>query len=79
MINFDLEYNKYFFKPDSAIYFLLYKNKIVYIGKSKQFTIRILNHIKQKVKIFDQVKVLFVKLEDLNKKEMHYIKKFQPK
>ncbi len=75
-----LKVNEYFVK---GIYFLYYKKKIVYVGKSnKNIMSRISSHFLDNEKIFDSFEVKnCVNLTDyqLSEMEIHYIKEYKPK
>lgn len=60
----------------SGIYFLYYRNKIVYIGKSINVYSRIRQHEEDNSKLFDNVKVIFT--ESIDKEEIYFIKKYNP-
>ena len=62
------------------VYFLLNKNEVVYVGKtSAPWPQRILNHIKEGTKTFDDVWYLEVDPLSLDRVEMFYIKHYRPK
>lgn len=60
------------------VYFLIYKNDVVYVGQSTRGLVRPFSHVD---KIFDSVEVLFINGDKklLNQREAFYIKKYNPK
>lgn len=59
------------------IYFLIDKSEIVYVGQSKNYTLRIANHLKDKV--FDSYDLLPLSDDDdMDLIEFAYIAKLQP-
>lgn len=70
---------KYFTKDDfkiSGIYFLLRRNKIVYIGR----TINLINRIYQhSEKNFDSIRIIKCNIDRLEHYEIRLIRYFQPK
>jgi len=67
-------------KMVSGIYFLLYKDVVVYVGKSVNMMSRINFHVSEGKKIFDSY--TFLSIEDqnlLNEEEAKYIFKYTPK
>jgi hypothetical protein len=64
----------------SHVYFLLKNNQVVYVGQTNTaWPQRILSHIKEGVKDFDDVWYLEVDASSLNVVEKEYIRKFKPK
>lgn len=66
----------------AAIYFLIYKNKIIYIGSTSNLNNRLISHRKNKRMKFDSLS--FIRFEVDQNKEMRaleslYIQKFKPK
>ena len=65
----------------SAIYFLIKKNKIVYVGKSRNVIGRIGKHILDGLKDFDACAYIHIKdefIDSMGFLEYKYIKKFRP-
>ncbi len=62
-----------------GIYFLIKKEKIVYIGKSVNCISRICFHREENVKNFDSYSLAVVLEKDIDYYEMLYIGKFKPK
>lgn len=67
-------------KSSKGVYFLIYNNDIVYIGKSNNIFLRISDHIEDKTKSFDNWFYLLYDVSDeiLSEIEYEYIKKFNP-
>ena len=59
-----------------GIYFLVYKNKVVYVGQSIRIQGRVIEHTDKK---FSAVFFLSIPPEDLNEIELKWIKKLKPK
>ena len=57
------------------IYFLLLKKEVVYVGQTKKGVVRPLAH---KDKVFDEIKIMYCKENELDLLEDIYIKKYQP-
>lgn len=57
------------------IYFLVYQNKVVYVGQTRQGLIRPLSH---KNKLFDTIKIIYCAENDLDFMEDKYITKYNP-
>jgi predicted GIY-YIG superfamily endonuclease len=55
-------------KFKSGIYFLIYKNEIVYVGQTLNEESRIFNHLKQGNKKFDSYS--FIKIKDKHKRDL---------
>lgn len=71
---------KHITRPEKieGIYFLFYKNEIIYIGKSINIYKRIYAH-KMKGVCFDSFSFLKIEIEQLLTMEREYIKKYNPK
>lgn len=65
--------------PTSAIYFLIDKEMIVYIGLSKNVFDRIGRHIKEGKKIFSKYKIIETPSFDIKGYESRLIRHFKPK
>jgi len=61
------------------IYFLIYRDQIVYIGKTNSGYNRILQHIRKGDKLFDSYSYVTVPIEDADDLEFQYLNKFKPK
>lgn len=61
---------------ECLIYFLINRNKVVYVGQTTKGLARPLSH---KDKIFDRIEVLNCMYEALDDLEQHYILKYVPK
>jgi len=69
---------KYILKNDyriSGIYFLIHKNKIVYIGRTTHLFSRVTQH---QIK-WDSVRIIQCSYKECSKYEKRWIKKFMPK
>ena len=64
-------------KKEAAIYFLVAKGKIVYVGCSRHVSRRIHEHLANKVE-FDRYTVIPCKGPDMLKTEAAYIRRFKP-
>lgn len=62
--------------PRTFIYFLVYKGKVVYVGKTKMGMHRVYQHNDKK---FDSIFIFPCSLEELDKIEGEYILKYKPK
>lgn len=62
---------------DCFIYFLLYKNEVVYVGKTTQGISRPFHHKYNKK--FDQIKIIYFESDKLDEMEDFFIKKYKPK
>jgi len=62
----------------SGIYFLMYNEKIVYVGKSKNIRIRIHQHISGKTKVFNDFKFILCDENLLESTELSYIYHYDP-
>lgn len=71
---------KHITRPEKieGVYFLFYKNEIIYIGKSINIYKRIYAH-KMKGVCFDSFSFLKIEIEHLLTMEREYIKKYKPK
>ena len=65
----------------SCIYFLCDGNEVVYVGQSRSVVQRIMTHIKEGVKEFDEHRIYILPTPPaaLNQSEDHYIRILQPK
>lgn len=61
----------------SCVYFLIWKNKVVYVGRSTSLSFRIQNHI-ESGKVFDTIYYITVPLSKLADTEAELIKHFRP-
>lgn len=61
--------------PKCFIYFLIYKDEVVYVGQTKNGLQRPFSH---KDKIFDTVKLIYCEAKELDVTENIYIKKYKP-
>ena len=61
-----------------AVYFLIKKKVIVYVGQSQSVLYRIRTHMAQGEKDFDSFSYINVPEKDVNDIEMQYIKEFNP-
>ena len=62
-----------------CVYFLWDEDSIVYVGQSKLAVARVSQHLLEGKKRFDAVSVLPVKMNNLDRLEHQYIKKYAPK
>jgi len=68
-----------FYEVQPAVYFLISRGEIVYIGQSIQPRSRIAQHVAEGQKEFDSVFLKHCAPEDLDKWESAYIHSFEPK
>lgn len=62
------------------IYFLLDKGEVVYVGQSSSYWPgRILSHLQEKVKMFDDIWYVEADRQSLDAMEVKYIREFRPK
>lgn len=66
------------YQRQPAIYFLLLRGKVVYVGRSSNVCKRVGQHIAQWSKPFDAYYAHYCDERDLNRVEWGYIEKFQP-
>lgn len=62
-----------------AVYFLLSRGEIVYVGQSRTLRARIDAHLTEGVKVFDAVAFIRCPVNRLTKIESHYIRELNPK
>ena len=66
-------------KDKNIVYFLINKNKIVYVGMTSNIFLRLSDHRLITEKIFDSYSFLVVPRKDIRKIEKYFIDKFKPK
>lgn len=64
---------------ENSIYFLINKNKIVYVGSSVSVLKRISSHTKKRDMVFDSYNSISSNSENFRHIEKKYIEKFKPK
>ncbi len=62
-----------------AVYFLLHREDVVYVGQSTRLRSRIETHLGEGVKLFDAVAFIRCNVGQLLSLEGHYIRQFSPK
>lgn len=71
---------KLYIKDIPKIYFLLKNKEVVYVGRTEnKWPGRILAHLKENKKDFDEVYSINVEKKNIDKIEKYYIKKYKPK
>ncbi|MEE8209078.1 MAG: hypothetical protein V3T88_09050, partial [Nitrosomonadaceae bacterium] len=64
----------------SYIYYLLDKGAVVYVGQTRSVSLRMVNHVAQRKKVFDSYKLLEVKDGlNMNQREFFQILQYRPK
>ena len=62
-----------------GVYFLIKKGEVVYVGQSKQFYSRLMQHVHDDDKEFDSYTFIVCDPEEVNALERNYIKRFKPR
>lgn len=70
---------EFFGKNYPYIYYLIKDSKIIYIGKTKRPSDRMMNHYKKNVFNFDYIKIFICNIENIDKLEKELIEKYTPK
>lgn len=65
--------------PIRAIYFLLHRNRVVYIGQTLNLVSRISQHIAAERKVFDEVRYMAMPSGNMNLVERELITRLKPK
>ena len=63
---------------ESAVYFLLHKEVIVYVRSTKDVQKRLISHMRERIKVFDDYEIINCKKELLDSTELSFIRRFDP-